>query len=341
MKKKRALITGGEGFLGSYLKNYLESKGIAITIFDRLSSVPGDITNPRDIEKVFVASGPFDVVYHLASAMPDKVISDKNTWKTNVEGTSHLVQGAVRHKVNSFIFTSSNVVYGIPPHLPVTEATPPGPLEVYGRSKLQAESEIKKYRKSLNIQIFRCPVITGVGRLGLQAILFEFISENKNIYTLGDGSNTYQFVDAMDVSVALERSSHLKGLELYNIGGDGVMTIRELYQSVINEAQSSSKIIPLPSGPTIGMLAFLDKLNISPLGVYQYSMLGRSIWADTTKIKSKLRWRPKKTNADSFIENYKWYVNHKKTFSEVGSGKASNNRSLPKMKIFKLLKLLS
>lgn len=336
---KKVLITGGEGFLGSYLVSYLVKKGCNVAVLDTLSG--GDITSLEDVRTSFKRHGPFDTVYHLASAMPDKVASDELTWNTNVDGTVNVASEAVKHGVKSIVFTSSNVVYGIPKELPVTEATQVAPLEIYGRSKVAAEQELEKFKNKINIQIFRSPVITGVGRLGLQSILFEFISENRNVYVLGNGSNKYQFVDAMDVCVALEKASHVRGFDIYNIGGDGVMTIRDLYQNLINCAGSKSKVVSLPASLTLGVLAILDKLNISPLGVYQYSMIGRTLYMDTTKIKKKLGWLPKKTNLNSFIENYQWYIRHKEAFTEVGKGNVSNNRSLPKMKIFKLLKLLS
>lgn len=339
---KKVLITGGAGFLGSYLVEYFAKKGLNVVVFDKLpGGVVGDIASVSDVRMVFDQYGPFETVYHLASAMPDKVATNETTWSTNVNGTANVAAEAVAHKVKSFIFTSSNVTYGIPSILPVTEETPQKPLEIYGKSKAQAEDELKKFKDQINIQIFRCPVITGVGRLGLQAILFEFISEGRNVYMLGDGSNIYQFADAMDVCVALEIASRQSGFDIYNIGGDGIMALREIYKGVIDAAGSTSKIVSLPKAPTLAALTFFDKLNISPLGPYQYSMLGRSLYMDTTKIKKKLKWKPKKTNLDSFTENYFWYVKNKKTFTEVGSGKASNNRSLPKMRVFKLLKFLS
>lgn len=347
MKRKKVLVTGGEGFLGRYLVDYLsKEKNNDVVIFDKLAGIgekriAGDILVKEDVEKVFEIYGPFDTVYHLASAMPDKSVTDEITWETSVTGTINLISTAVAKKTRSFIFTSTNVTFGIPLELPVTEKTPVAPVEAYGRSKVKAEQELEKYKNSINIQIFRCPVITGVGRLGLQAILFEFISENKNVYVLGNGDNKYQFVDAMDVVIALELASHVKGFDIYTIGGEGVMTIRELYQGVINGVKSKSKIISLPGGPALRLLAILEKLNVSPLGVYQYSMIGRSMWADTSKIKTKLGWKPQKTNLASFSENYNWYVQNKEKFSVVGSGAMSSNRSLPKMKIFKLLKFLS
>lgn len=354
MKNKKVLITGGAGFLGTNLIRYLLDKGgYEIVILDKLEYhqlenygkkviyFKGNVLSKKDVSDVFRLHGPFNVVYHLASAMPNKEVPDDLLWQTNVSGTFNIVSEAVKNKTKSFIFTSSNVTYGIPYVLPVIEETRPKPLEVYGRSKLQAENELAKFKNEINIQIFRCPVISGVGRLGLQAILFEFVSENRNVYILGDGSNKYQFVDAMDVCSAMEAASHVQGFDIYNIGADDVLSLREIYQKIIDFAGSTSKIISLPKNPSLMVLVILDKLNISPLGIYQYTMIGRSLYADTQKIKNKLNWKPKITNLDTFIENYKWYTENKEKFTEIGKGESSANRSLPKMGIFKLLKMLS
>lgn len=354
MKYKRVLITGGAGFVGSHLVDYFSQKDLyKIVIFDKLQNTRiekhnqnvvyfrGDIQSQSDVRRVFKKHGPFKTVYHLASAMPNKAVSDRVLWQTNTLGTFNVVSQAVKNKVKSFIFTSSNVTYGIPKSLPVTEETLLNPLEIYGRSKEQAEKELAKFKKHLDIQIVRCPVITGVGRLGLQAILYEFISENRNIYLLGDGSNKYQFVDVMDVVSALEKASDVKGFDVYNIGADGILSLKDIYKKVIKFAGSKSKIIPLPKTPTILILALLDKLNMSPLGIYQYTMMGESIYFDTRKIKKKLDWKSGKTNLDTFIENYIWYKENKGKFVEIGSDSFSANKSLPKLGAFKLLKMLS
>ncbi len=354
MKRKKILITGGAGFLGTHLVEYLlEKKKSEIVIFDKLEHhrrenfgknvvyFKGNILSKKDVGEVFKIHGPFLTVYHLASAMPNKAVSDDVLWKTNVSGTFNMVSESVKNKVKSFIFTSSNVAYGIPQTLPVTEETPLIPLEMYGKSKAQAEKEIARFKKNINIQIFRCPVIAGVGRLGIQAILYEFISENKNVYVLGDGLNKYQFADVIDVCSALEKSSHILRFDIYNIGADEVMSLRDLYQKIIDFAKSSSKIVSLSKTPALIILSILDKLNISPLGIYQYTMIGRSLYADTKKIKKNLDWKPKKTNLDTFIDSYKWYIRNKGNFTEIGSGNLSANRSLPKMGIFKLIKMLS
>ncbi|MCX6787216.1 MAG: NAD(P)-dependent oxidoreductase [Candidatus Kaiserbacteria bacterium] len=353
MNHTKILITGGVGFLGSHLVKYLlEKTDSDIVIFDQLEEsskensdrvtyYKGNIFSPEDVNDVFQTYGPFVVVYHLAASMPDKSVSDDFLWKTNVTGTEIVAACALRNKARSFIFTSSNVLYGIPKKLPTTEETPAGPLEIYGKSKVEAEKILRTFKGKMDIQIFRCPVVTGLGRLGLQAILFEFISEDRNAYVLGDGSNQYQFADAVDVCAALEKASHSEGFDIYNIGSDEILSLKEIYQKVIDFAGSESKIISIPKKPALFMLSVLNRLNISPLGVYQYTMYGRSLYADTTKIKSKLNWKPEKTNAGSFIENYTWYKANKGKFVDVDSNSASSNRSLPRTGIFKLLKILS
>lgn len=355
MKRNKVLITGGTGFLGSYLVESLLKKGEEdIVIFDRFKEHPslnyhsqrityfkGDVFSKKDVAQVFNIYGTFRTVYHLAALMPHKVNSDEAIWDTNVHGTENLVAESVRHCVGSFIFTSSNVIYGIPDTLPVIEETPIKPIEVYGRSKIRAEQILAEYKDKMNIQIFRCPVIMGARRLGLQAMLFDFISDHKNVYVLGNGSNKYQFVDPIDVVSALEKASKMKGFDIYNIGADDVLSLKEIYQKVIDYAHSKSKIISLPKGLTLTCLYVLDKLNVSPFGIYQYTMIGRSLYADTTKIKNKLNWKPKMTNLNSFIENYKWFINNRNKFRRLVTNQMSANRSMPEMRIFKLLKMIS
>lgn len=350
---QKILITGGAGFIGSNFVAYLQKqKKYKIIVFDKLENhaaandtdviyVKGNIISQNDVEDVFKNYGPFTTVFHLASAMPNKEVNDAKMLETNVIGTKNLISAAVKHKTKSFVFTSSNVTYGIPEALPTTEEMIPIPLEVYGKSKILAEEELKKFRGRINIQIIRCPVVSGLGRLGLQAILFDFISDNKKVYVLGDGSNKYQFVDVTDVCTALEKASQVKGFDIYNIGADEILTLKEIYLRVIKHAKSTSKIVCLPSTLALFILSILDKLNLSPLGVYQYSMIGRSLYTDTTKIKKKLHWKPLKTNADTFIENYDWYIKNKGNFTQIGSGDFSANRSVPKMGVLTLLKMIS
>lgn len=350
---KRVLVTGGAGFLGTHLVSYLLRKNYRIVILNtpsvknewegnyKVQFFPGNILSLSDINTVFTQYGPFDIIYHLAAALPNKQVSKNDLWSINVTGTKNLVKKACDAKVRSFIFTSSNTVYGTPSQNPVTEKTPLKPIEIYGKSKVFAEKILNEYKGKINIQIFRCPVISGVGRLGLQALLYEFISENKKVYMLDNGNNKYQFVDAHDLCIALEKANTKKGFSIYNIGADNILSLKDLYKTVIAHAKSRSKIVSIPKTPAIVFLALLDKLNLSPIGVYQYNMLGKSLYADTTKVKKELHWTPKKTNIDMFIENYDWYIKNKNGIEVAGKSNKSANRSLPQMGFLHLIKYFS
>lgn len=350
MKQKKALITGGIGFLGTQLTSYLLKKNYSLVIIDKLSEnkktnktiyIKADILCKIDLNKIFKKYGPFDYVFHLAAELPNRSSSARKIWETNVDGTINVIEEAIKNKTKSFIFTSSNTLYGMPKKNPVTEETHPNPLEIYGKSKVDAEIELKKYKNKINIQIFRCPVISGPGRLGLQAILYEFISENKKIYILGGGKNKYQFIDIRDLCVAFEKATNIKGFDIYNIGADETISLKDLYSEVIKYAKSKSKIISIPKKPATIALSLLNKLRLSPLGPYQYSMLAESLYADTKKIKKRLLWKPKITNKQMFVENYKWYLENKKTLKVFDKNKTSANKSVPKLGLLKLIKYLS
>lgn len=353
MFRQKVLITGGAGFLGSHLVDYLLERNYQVIVFDKLEFhkphatkkglqyIKGNILSLSDIKNLFKKHKDIKTVFHLAAALPNKQVANNLLWKINVEGTRNIIETSVEQNIKNFIFTSSNTVYGIPEKNPVTESSPLKPVEIYGKSKVAAENELKKYRSLINVQIFRCPVISGVGRLGLQAILYEFISEGKNIYVLGNGKNKYQFVDAKDLCVAMEKASKKKEFGIYNIGADEILSISQLYAEVIKHAHTKSKISSIPKMPAMLALSVLDKLNLSPIGVYQYSMLGQSLYADTKKIKKELLWQPKKTNSEMFIENYDWFVKNRHALMVVGKSSLSDNKSIPKMGLLGILKFFS
>ena len=101
----KALITGGAGFFGTVLKQYLSEKGAESIIYDLVPdtdrvkntvAVQGDLCNESQLEACFRQYGPFDVVYHLAAQLAHNV-KDKNfLWQSNVEGTRRLAEMSVK-----------------------------------------------------------------------------------------------------------------------------------------------------------------------------------------------------------------------------------------------------
>jgi nucleoside-diphosphate-sugar epimerase len=268
-------------------------------------------------------------------------VKDKNLlWQSNVEGTRRLAEMAVKYRVPHLVFTSSNCLWGIPMGKKIAEDEPPHPVEIYGMSKWEGEKILLGYKDSLILTIIRCPTITDAGRLGLLAILFEFIEENRRVYLVGGGDNVYQFIYAQDLADACLKA-YEKGTstEVYNIGSDKVKTLKEVFGYVIQKAGSSSKLVPLPKKPTLLAMRLCYRLGLSPLGPYQYKMIAEGFEFDTTKIKTRLGWKPTITNEEMLLKAYLYYKEHKEELKQARD--VSAHKQGAKMGIIRLLKYLS
>ena len=148
----------------------------------------------------------------------------------------------------------------------MTEEDAPEPVEIYGESKYEAEKILLALTGQLNVVILRCPTIIDFGRLGLLAILFEFIDENRTLWTVGGGHNRYQFIYATDLADACIRALTHPASSIFNIGSDDVKPLVDVYKYVVQHAGSRSRICSLPLRPALAAMKFAHKLKISPLG---------------------------------------------------------------------------
>ena len=193
----------------------------------------------------------------------------------------------------------------------VKEEEPPAPVEIYGRSKWEGEKILLSKKDNVDSVIFRCPTIMDEGRLGLLAILYQFLDENKRLWMVGNGDNTYQFIYAKDLAKACELALDYPQSDVFNIGSDDVKSFNYTYQYVIDHSSSTSKLGHLP--PHLAKLAMKISyyLGISPLGVYQYNMISSSFVFDTTKIKKKLGWAPTLKNEEMLLRSYEYFHKNK------------------------------
>ena len=345
---KKFLITGGSGFFGSILKEYLLSREYMCvnidlekdeTIHRNLTSIVGDIRNQNTLDRIFCEHGPFDAVFHIAAQLAHVVKDRKFLWESNVNGTENIAKLCIKHGTRKIVFTSSNCLWGRPFNRPVFESDEPSPVEIYGQSKLEGEKILLENRDYINSIIIRCPTIIAAGRLGLLTILFEFIDENRTVWVVGGGENIYQFIYSKDLVDACLKALNIQKTEIYNIGSNNVRSFKQVYNYVIDKAGSRSKVGNLPKEITLLGMKVAHKLGISPLGPYQYKMIAESFVFDTSKIKNELDWHPTMTNEDMLLEAYHYYSQHRK---EIRNRKGvSAHRQGAKMGIIRVLKWLS
>jgi UDP-glucose 4-epimerase len=349
--RQEVLVTGGSGFFGGVLKRRLLAEGFAVTNIDLvrdedagaegLTSVQGDIRDAGLLARMF-AEHKFEGVFHCAAMLAHDVKDDTLLWTSNVDGTRLVAEAALAAGVTKMVNISSNCLWAEGFGRPVTEADEPAPVELYGRSKLQAERELAalvEKRPDFRVVTLRCPTIIDSGRLGLLAILFEFIEDGKKVWVVGDGSSRYQFIYAQDLATACLLCLQYEESNLFHIGSDDVPTMRGMYESVIRAAGSKARVASLPRRPTIAMMQLAHKLGVSPLGPYHYRMIAESFVFDTSRIRRELGWTPTLTNEEMMLRAFSYYSENRKAI-HARTDVSAHSKAAP-MGIIRLLKWLS
>ena len=351
MQRQEVLVTGASGFFGGVLKRRLLAEGFAVTNIDLvrdedagaegLTSVQGDIRDAGLLARVF-GEHKFEGVFHCAAMLAHDVKDETLLWTSNVDGTRRVAEAALAAGVTKMVNISSNCLWAEGVGRPVTEADEPAPVELYGRSKLQAERElaaITEKRPDFKVVTLRCPTIIDSGRLGLLAILFEFIEDGKKVWVVGDGSSRYQFIYAQDLATACLLCLKYEESNLFHIGSDDVPTMRGMYESVIRAAGSKARVASLPRRPTIAMMQLAHKLKVSPLGPYHYRMIAESFVFDTQRIRTELGWTPTLTNEEMMLRAFSYYSENRKAI-HARTDVSAHSKAAP-MGIIRLLKWLS
>jgi nucleoside-diphosphate-sugar epimerase len=315
---RRALITGGSGYFGCLLRDRLLAQDFRVRIFDledaddrleEVEFVQGDI---RDLDAIRGACEDMEIVFHNVAQVP--LAKDRELfWSVNYGGTENLLRAVRDSGVRKLVHTSSSAIFGVPRSNPVDETMEPEPGEAYGKAKLEGERLVARYVESEGIDaaIIRPRTILGHGRLGIFQILFDWVEEGYNIPVLGRGDNLYQFIHGDDLADASILAADRPGFSVYNVGTEDFGSMRETLEALCRHAATGSRVRSIPMAPTVAAMKLTSALGLSPLGPYHAMMYGRSLYFDTTRVKSELGWRSKWSNAEMMCDSYDWYLAHK------------------------------
>jgi nucleoside-diphosphate-sugar epimerase len=275
--------------------------------------VRGDM---RDRDKARELVDGADVLVHAAAALPIRGSRDL-IMNVNVDGTRTLVDAAREAGVSRLIFISSTSVYGVPDVHPIPEEQPLHGVGAYGESKIAAEELVRA--SGLDWIVIRPKTFIGPERLGVFEILFDWIREGRRIYILGNGSNRYQLLAVEDCVDAIIRSAEPNvSEEVFNVGATEFGTVRRDLETLIGHAGTSSRLRPLPVRPAEVALRALELARLSPLVEWHYKTASRDSYVDVTKAEGLLGWRSTKSNVDTLVENYDWYVRNRAALKAAG-----------------------
>lgn len=314
----KILVTGGSGFLGINLIRHLRAKGetdirsLDIVPFDYpekdcVDLHTGDI---RDVAAVARAMDGVSMVIHTAAALP--LYSERDIMTTDVDGTRNLLAAAKKAGVARFVMISSTAVYGIPDHHPLLETDKLTGVGPYGRAKIAAEEECLAFREQgMCVPIIRPKSFIGPERLGVFALFYDWAYTGHGFPMIGNGRNRYQLLDVEDLCEAIWLTMTLPAAvvnDTFNIGAKEFTTMREDYQAVLDDAGHGKKIRGFPAAPMIWTLRFLELLKLSPLYKWVYETASEDSFVSIEKAERVLGFRPKYSNKEALVRNYRWYV---------------------------------
>ena len=307
----RSLVTGGAGFIGSHLVDKLLEMGHQVTVVDNESStcnqefywndkawnVKADISDAQVMEQVFscVNEGmpKIDWVFHLAaySRIQIALKNPVGCVRTNVLGTTTLLQNAREHGVKAFVNSSTSSSYGLKNEPPLREDMTPDCLNPYSVSKVAAENICKMYSdlfdintvslRYFNVYGDRQPL---VGQYAPVVGLFlEQWKKGEAFTIVGDGEQRRDFTHVDDVVkaniAAAERASDISG-ELINVGTGTNYSVNQIADMICNQYTKNF----IPPRPAEARVTLADISKAKKLLGYMPS-IEISDWIDEYKVR--------------------------------------------------------
>lgn len=301
----KILVTGGAGFIGSWVSDVFIQEGHQVLIIDDLSSgskenlpkeaefIECDIRNFKKVEEIISDFKPDVIDHHAAQIDVRKSVENPmHDAEINIVGTLHLIESAIRNKVKKFIFASTGgAIYGEPEIIPADEKTYPFPISPYGTSKYAVEKYLGYYNAvhGFDYVALRYANVYGPrqnphGEAGVIAIFCNRILSDSPCTVFGDGGQTRDYVYVGDIAKA-----NIKSLDApvgsYNIGTGIESSVNDL----ISELKKSSGI------------NFQVDYGEERLGEVQ------SISLEVTQAEKVLGWKPSINLADGIQKTWNWF----------------------------------
>lgn len=278
----RFLITGGAGFIGTALANYLVQQGHSVRVLDDLSAGDASRLDPAinftrgDVEdkpKVWRLLNKVDCVYHLAArvSVPESVLYPREYNRTNVSGTVAIMEAMRDAGVKRVVLASSGAVYGQQSVLTVHEGLTPNPTSPYAVSKLAAEGYIRTIGELWGIETVALRIFNAYGPG--QAIppthppvVPQFMRQvlqggSLIIHSTGEQKRDYIYIDDVVEALAAAATAVELNRQVINIGMGIGTSVNELVRLIERVAGREANVITnlSTSGGTAALIADTTK----------------------------------------------------------------------------------
>jgi len=308
LRGRRVLVTGAAGFIGSHLVDRLVEEGAEVVAIDNLKD--GNLSNLaesmdkiefhkvdiRNFESLKEVMDRVEIVFHLAANanVPYSVDNPKYDFETNALGTFNVLKLSLDLDVEKVVYASSAAVYGEPVYVPIDEEHPLNPISPYGASKLAGERLGFAYFKTYGLPFVSLRIFNTYGPRQRRYVMYDFLRklrENPNrLEVLGTGEQVRDFCYVKDCVEAfiLASEKNIAVGDVFNIAGGNPISIRDLAYLIV-------KILGLDGKTEIVFTGESWKGDIV------------NLYADISKIKSKLGFEPKVSLEEGILRLKRWF----------------------------------
>ncbi len=303
----KALVIGGNGFIGSHIVDRLLADGHSVRVFDRnhehfrkpLLGVDYRLTTFDDIPALAESLEGVDIVYHLISTTVPSTSNKDPVYdvESNLVGTIRLLNLMRESNVSRIVYLSSGgTVYGIPDYSPVPESHPLRPICSYGVVKVAIENYLQMYQHLYGIEYVALrasnPYGERQGHSGVQGVIGTFIGNvltGEQIEVWGDGSVVRDFIYVTDLAELCVRAGDSNAVGIFNTGSGKGHSIREVVETL--SLVSGKEVTP-------------DYRSSRSYDVPQVVL-------DITEVKSRFLWVPSIGLLEGMQQTWKWISKYK------------------------------
>jgi len=265
----KALVIGGNGFIGTALVDQLIGRGIKVRVFDRYPSrykepvdgveyMIGDFANHGEVSQ---AVQGIDWVFHLAYTTLPETSNEDPVYdvRSNVIDTIQLLQECCNAGVDKFVFVSSGgTIYGVPQHVPIKEEHPTEPICSYGITKLTIEKYLHLFHHTKKLEYSVARIANPYGerqnpnsKQGAVGVFLGCIARKQPITVFGDGEIVRDFIyiyDAADALIACaDYVASEKGPRVFNIGSGVGYSLNQIVDTIRNVVDVEVKVNHTPA----------------------------------------------------------------------------------------------